>query len=158
MLFPIAVVLGLLSITPSLAIPIFDADEVTALVARDEPQFILQARGESYGHDLDMMEKRDLAGEQVFEELFERSPVPEPIPVAETELEGMERRGFFGLGFKALKAAYKGGKKIHDAKQAHDHHKNRKHHKRGRGGGIKKVGQRIKGAVSLFILKAGDRG
>jgi hypothetical protein len=158
MLFPIAVVLGLLSITPSLAIPIFDAEDGTALVARDESQSILQARGESYSHDLDMMEKRDFAGEQVFEELFERSPVPEPMPLAETELEGMERRGFFGLGFKALKAAYKGGKKIHEAKQAHDQHKNRKHHKRGIKAAFKKAGQRIKGTVSLFILKAGDGG
>jgi hypothetical protein len=144
MLFPITLILGLLSITPSLAVPIFsaDSDAATLLVARDEPQSILEARGESYGLDFDMMEKRDLAGEEMFEELVARSPEPEPM--GGFELEDMERRGWFGAALKIGKGIAKLAHKGHKAHQAHQDYKNR-HHKRS------KAGQRAKN----FFKKVG---
>ncbi|PVG00102.1 hypothetical protein CPB86DRAFT_782956 [Serendipita vermifera] len=94
MLFPTAIVLAVLSITPALAILNVGSD-APSLVARDESQHgILEARGETYGPNLDKMEKRDLANEESFVELVTRSPepksLPEPLHVPIKE-ENMER-------------------------------------------------------------------
>ncbi|PVG00105.1 hypothetical protein CPB86DRAFT_247673 [Serendipita vermifera] len=154
MLFPTTLILAVLSITPAFAVPVLTVDsDASSLVARDEPQqVILQARGESYGLDLDMMEKRDLADEESFVELVARSPepepLPEPFPLGELE-EDMERRGLFGLAFKAAKGIAKGVKaikKAHDAKQHYNNHRNR-HHKRSWKSFWRKVGGGIKKAV-----------
>ncbi|PVF97903.1 hypothetical protein CPB86DRAFT_785398 [Serendipita vermifera] len=128
MIFPTALVLGLLSITPVFATPLTD-DIANELIARDEPQS-LEARAEQFSFDLDMFDKRDLADEETFE-LVARSPEPEPEPEPEpfpmpfpgataADLEDMERRGVFGIGFKVAKVL---------GKAAWNYYKS-KHHKR----------------------------
>jgi hypothetical protein len=180
MLFPTALILALLSITPSLAAPTFSADsDAAALVARDEPQSILEARGEPYSFDLDMVEKRDLADEEMFEELVARSPEPEPEPepesdeemfeqlvarspepepepepVPEGELSELDRR-WFGALFKTLtKIATKG----HKAHHAYDNH--RKHHRRDEfgGEGLAELDRRWFGALFKTLTKIATKG
>jgi hypothetical protein len=118
MIFPTALVLALLSITPVLSIPT-DADSNT-LVARAEP----------FSLDLEEMlvEKRGI-DEENFEQLVARSPLPEPEPAPEPfplpattamDIEDMERRGIFGIGFKVAKVL---------GKAAWNYYKS-KHHKR----------------------------
>jgi hypothetical protein len=117
MLFPTTLLLGLLSIAPSLAIPIGS----DALVARDEPQS-LEARGELLDLGFGMMEKRDIADEEMFE-LVARSPEPEPEPlpipllggaVLEGEIEHLERRHLSGVEIEARSATLEPRSKIGD--------------------------------------------
>ncbi|CAG8560256.1 3813_t:CDS:10, partial [Acaulospora colombiana] len=57
-----------------------------ALIARNEQQ-ALEARGEFLGVDVDVMEKRGIADEDMFGELVARSPEPEPMPFDEDVFE-----------------------------------------------------------------------
>ncbi|PVG01653.1 hypothetical protein CPB86DRAFT_781455 [Serendipita vermifera] len=84
MLFPTAFLFALLSISPAFALHISGGSD--ALVARNEQQ-ALEARGEFLGLDVDVMEKRGLADEEMFEELVARSPEPEPMPFEEDAFE-----------------------------------------------------------------------
>ncbi|PVG00106.1 hypothetical protein CPB86DRAFT_872106 [Serendipita vermifera] len=166
MLFPTALILAVLSITPALAAPVLNIDSDASLIARDEPQQgILEARGETYGIDLDMMEKRDLADEESFVELVTRSPEPEPEPLPEPfplpiegELEDVERRGWFGAALKIGKGI---AKLAHKGHQAHQSYKNR-HHKRSKIG--RKIGNFFKKAVkgvakvASWVMKRNDQG
>ncbi|PVG00101.1 hypothetical protein CPB86DRAFT_813381 [Serendipita vermifera] len=127
MLFPTALILAVLSITPTLAVPVLSIDsDASSLVARDEPQqVILEARGEAYGLDLDMMEKRDLADEESLVELVARSPEPEPLPEPiEGELEDVGRRSLLGAVFKGLSRGISAARKAHNAKQHYNNNNN----------------------------------
>lgn len=150
MLFPTTLILSFLSIAPALAIPILDVDS-DALVARDEPQS-LEARGGFFDIDFDMMEKRDIAGDEMFEELVARSPEPEPeplpMPLPEGEIEDMERR-WLGALFKIGKAVAKGAHKAHRA------HQHRKNHKRSElEDGIEQLERRHLSAVEIEARSA----
>jgi hypothetical protein len=178
MLFPTALILALLSITPSLAVPTFgDDSDVVALVARDEPQSILEARGEPYGFDFDMMEKRDLADEEMFEELVARSPEPEPEPEPESDEEMFEQlvarspepepeplpegelvdvdRRFFGSLLRSIAKLARKGHKAHHAHQDH-----RKHHRRDEfgGEGVTELERRFFGSLLRSISKLARKG
>ncbi|CAG8664691.1 13501_t:CDS:2 [Acaulospora colombiana] len=120
--------------------PIFGRDSNT-LVARDSTQQLhLHARSESsYGVDLDMMEKRDLADEESFLELVARSPEPEPEPLPEPfpiegGLDNVEERRWLGALFKIGKAIAKGVKAAKNAHHAKQHYNNHRHHKRSKAG------------------------
>ncbi|PVG01652.1 hypothetical protein CPB86DRAFT_781452 [Serendipita vermifera] len=84
MLFPTALLFTLLSISPVFALHISGGSD--ALVARNEQQ-ALETRGEFLGLDVDVMEKRGLADEEMFGELVARSPEPEPMSFDEDAFE-----------------------------------------------------------------------
>ncbi|PVG00110.1 hypothetical protein CPB86DRAFT_247896 [Serendipita vermifera] len=139
MLFPTTLILGFLSIAPAFSIPILTVRS-DALAARNGP--LLEARSDLASLGVDMMERRDITG--VLKQFVVRSPEPEPeplpmpLPYTQLEIEDMERRGLFGLAFRAVKGIVK---LVH-------HIKNR-HHKRSkveemvkRGDAVEQVEQR----------------
>jgi hypothetical protein len=106
MFFPTTFLVSLLAVSPVFSAPVLNAAAIDSnvLAARDlSQQTSLHVRSEGYGLDTNMMEKRDLAGGELFDQLVARSP----MPLGEEKFENMERRGWLGTLMKIGKSAFK---------------------------------------------------